>query len=52
MDVNETASQASGELHVVVGAGPIGSGVARTLVSRGHRVRIITRSGSGPACRR
>lgn len=36
------------ELHVVVGAGPIGSGLARALAGRGHRVRIITRSGSGP----
>jgi nucleoside-diphosphate-sugar epimerase len=49
MNVNETGNQATGELHVVVGAGPIGSGVARTLASRGHRVRIVTRSGSGPA---
>ncbi len=39
----------TGELHVVVGAGPIGSGVARTLASQGHRVRIVTRSGSAPA---
>ncbi len=36
------------ELHVVVGAGPIGSGVARELAGHGHRVRVITRSGSGP----
>src|ERR1022692_1320165 len=49
MNVNETGNQASGELHVVVGAGPIGGGVARALASRGHQVRIITRSGSGPA---
>src|SRR5215472_5392522 len=37
------------ELHVVVGAGPIGSGIARALADRGDRVRIVTRSGSGPA---
>jgi nucleoside-diphosphate-sugar epimerase len=37
------------ELHVVVGAGPIGSGIARTLAERGHRVKVVTRSGSGPA---
>lgn len=49
MNMNETGNQASGEFHVVVGAGPIGRGVARELASRGHRVRIITRSGSGPA---
>ncbi|HYK33012.1 MAG TPA: NAD-dependent epimerase/dehydratase family protein [Streptosporangiaceae bacterium] len=34
--------------HVVVGAGPIGSGVARTLAERGHQVTVVTRSGSGP----
>jgi nucleoside-diphosphate-sugar epimerase len=37
------------ELHVVVGAGPIGTGIARTLAERGHQVKIVTRSGSGPA---
>ncbi len=36
------------ELHVVVGAGPIGSGVARLLAAKGQRVKIVTRSGSGP----
>jgi nucleoside-diphosphate-sugar epimerase len=36
------------ELHVVVGAGPIGSGIARALAERGRRVKIVTRSGSGP----
>src|SRR5258708_6695712 len=35
--------------HVVVGAGPIGSGVARLLAERGHQVAVVTRSGSGPA---
>ena len=44
-----SGQQGSGELHVVVGAGPIGSGVARLLAARGHRVRLVTRSGSGPA---
>ncbi|MGM1064681.1 NAD-dependent epimerase/dehydratase family protein [Saccharothrix sp. Mg75] len=34
--------------HVVIGAGSIGSNVARLLVERGHNVRIVTRSGSGP----
>jgi nucleoside-diphosphate-sugar epimerase len=33
--------------HVVVGAGPIGSGVARELAERGHQVAVVTRSGSG-----
>jgi nucleoside-diphosphate-sugar epimerase len=35
-------------LHVVVGAGVIGSQVARTLSWQGHQVKIVTRSGSGP----
>ncbi len=36
-------------LHVVVGAGPIGTGVATLLAAEGERVRLITRSGSGPS---
>ena len=35
-------------LHVVVGAGPVGSAVARRLLGDGEKVRVITRSGSGP----
>lgn len=35
-------------LHVVVGAGPIGSRVATLLADQGEQVRIVTRSGSGP----
>ncbi|WP_415855781.1 NAD-dependent epimerase/dehydratase family protein, partial [Sinomonas sp. G460-2] len=35
-------------LHVVVGAGPVGSAVARLLAERGEQVRLVTRSGSGP----
>jgi nucleoside-diphosphate-sugar epimerase len=34
--------------HVVVGAGAIGSEVTRLLSAAGQRVRILTRSGSGP----
>jgi nucleoside-diphosphate-sugar epimerase len=37
------------ELHVVVGAGAIGGGIAEVLTARGHLVRIVTRSGFGPA---
>ncbi len=48
MDENRTTHD-SRELHVVIGAGAIGSGVARALAAPDHRVRIITRSGSGPA---
>ncbi|MDT0306453.1 NAD-dependent epimerase/dehydratase family protein [Streptomyces sp. DSM 44917] len=34
--------------HVVIGAGPVGSAVARLLAASGERVRVITRGGSGP----
>ncbi|WP_326598699.1 NAD-dependent epimerase/dehydratase family protein [Streptomyces sp. NBC_01803] len=34
--------------HVVIGAGPIGSGVARLLADSGDRVRVVTRGGGGP----
>jgi len=35
-------------LHVIVGAGPIGSTTASLLADRGERVRVVTRSGGGP----
>ena len=35
-------------LHVIVGAGPVGSATARLLAARGEQVRLITRSGGGP----
>ncbi|MGV9818905.1 NAD-dependent epimerase/dehydratase family protein [Nocardia xishanensis] len=35
-------------LHVVVGAGPVGSAIATLLAERGDDVRLLTRSGSGP----
>ncbi len=35
-------------LHVIVGAGPIGTATARHLVDLGHEVRMVTRTGSGP----
>lgn len=34
--------------HVVIGAGPVGSGIAAMLAGRGESVTVITRSGSGP----
>lgn len=34
--------------HVVIGAGSIGSTVARLLAERGDSVRIVTRGGAGP----
>jgi len=35
-------------VHVVTGAGPVGSTVAQQLAEAGHAVRLLTRSGSGP----
>jgi nucleoside-diphosphate-sugar epimerase len=34
--------------YVVVGAGPVGSAVARLFVARGEEVHLVNRSGSGP----
>lgn len=34
---------------MIVGAGPVGSAVASLLVDAGKRVRVVTRSGSGPS---
>lgn len=36
------------QLYVVTGAGPVGWTVAEQLAARGDRVRVLTRSGSGP----
>jgi len=36
------------QIHVVTGAGPVGSTVALQLAEQGHQVRLLTRSGSGP----
>jgi nucleoside-diphosphate-sugar epimerase len=33
---------------LVVGAGPIGSGIATLLAERGHDVRLVSRTGRGP----
>ncbi|MFG3699674.1 NAD-dependent epimerase/dehydratase family protein [Micromonospora sp. NPDC047620] len=35
-------------LHVIVGAGPVGTATARLLADRGERVRLVTRRGGGP----
>ena len=35
-------------IHVVTGAGPVGSTVALQLAEMGEQVRLLTRSGSGP----
>jgi nucleoside-diphosphate-sugar epimerase len=36
------------DLHVVVGAGPVGRATAVQLASEGHDVLLVSRSGSGP----
>ena len=36
-------------MHVIVGSGPVGSATALRLAGRGEQVRVITRSGTGPA---
>ncbi|MFC4148347.1 NAD-dependent epimerase/dehydratase family protein [Micromonospora mangrovi] len=36
-------------LHVIVGAGPVGTATARLLADRGDRVRVVTRRGTGLA---
>lgn len=35
------------EIHLVVGAGRVGSHTARLLAVRGHHVRLVTRAGTG-----
>lgn len=35
--------------HVVVGAGPVGSAVARLLAARGELVTVVSRRGNGPS---
>ena len=35
-------------LHVILGAGPVGSAVAKLLAERGDQVRLISRRGAGP----
>lgn len=35
-------------VHVIVGAGPVGSSTAQLLAELGHDVRLVSRSGRGP----
>jgi nucleoside-diphosphate-sugar epimerase len=35
-------------LHVIVGAGPVGTATAALLAERGERVRVLSRRGAGP----
>ena len=46
--VNNVLLEIIMSLHVVVGAGPVGSAIACLLADRGDQVRLVTRSGSGP----
>jgi len=39
----------SEEVHIIVGAGTTGSATALLLVETGHRVKMISRSGTGPS---
>lgn len=36
-------------LHVVLGSGPVGTWITRTLIEQGGRVRVVNRSGVRPA---
>jgi len=36
------------DLHVIVGAGAVGSATAAVLAEDGHRVRVVSRRGTGP----
>jgi nucleoside-diphosphate-sugar epimerase len=35
-------------LHLITGAGPVGSATMLRLAADGQQVRIVTRSGTGP----
>ena len=48
MSQSESPEAAAQALYVVSGAGPVGWTVAEQLAAAGHRVRVLTRSGSGP----
>jgi nucleoside-diphosphate-sugar epimerase len=49
MSQPESAASQDPKLFIVTGAGPVGWTVAEQLSAAGHRVRVLTRSGSGPA---
>ena len=48
MSQSESPEVQAPALFVVTGAGPVGWTVAEQLAAAGHRVRVLTRSGSGP----
>ncbi|WP_445155952.1 NAD-dependent epimerase/dehydratase family protein [Arthrobacter sp. Hor0625] len=45
----EVPATPAAALYVATGAGPVGWTVAEQLAAAGHRVKVLTRSGSGPA---
>src|SRR4051794_36036633 len=45
--IRSSSRRLSMSTHVIVGAGPIGSATARRLSELGHRVVLVTRSGTG-----
>ena len=47
--MSQSDAPAAQALYVVTGAGPVGWTVAEQLAAAGHRVRVLTRSGTGPA---
>jgi nucleoside-diphosphate-sugar epimerase len=42
------SSPQSPKTHLVVGSGPIGAALARRLLVEGFKVKVVTRSGTGP----
>ena len=49
MSQSEACRARISRLYVVTGAGPVGWTVAEQFAAAGRRVRVLTRSGSGPA---
>jgi nucleoside-diphosphate-sugar epimerase len=43
----ETSMQTTNELHVIFGAGPVGTTLAEELLAKGKQVRLVNRSGKG-----
>ena len=48
-EANTSAMPTVRDLHVVLGSGPAGTTLAEELALRGHEVRLVDRSGDGPA---
>ncbi len=46
---SHASDDVTGDLHVVVGSGPLGRAVACALIGQGRRVRMVSRSGRGVA---